>query len=137
MAAAAGVSLLGRRDDVPELLRASDLCVVTALPDGEGMPGVLLEAALSGLPCVTTRIPGAASAVIDGVTGFIVECDDESGLIDRLRLLATDTPRREQMSAAAREHSLRHFSIEHSLDRWREVLGGILANEKSKQAQDG
>ena len=72
LAAAHGVELLGRRSDVPELLRQSDVFVFTSLPTGEGMPGVLIEAGLSGLPagrrqyqeqqpCCATGVPGSSS----------------------------------------------------------------------------
>ena len=49
-AAASGAEFLGARSDVPQLLRQSDVLVFTSRPDGEGMPGVLIEAGLSGLP---------------------------------------------------------------------------------------
>ena len=58
-----GVELLGPRSDVPELLRSADVFVFTSLPTGEGMPGVLIEAGLSGLPAVSTPVPGAATVV--------------------------------------------------------------------------
>ena len=56
-AAAAKVDLLGRRPDVPELLRQADLLVFPSEAAGEGMPGVLIEAGLSGLPVVATAVP--------------------------------------------------------------------------------
>ena len=49
-AEAAGVAMLGYRPDIPEQLRAADVLVFPSRPAGEGMPGVLIEAALSGLP---------------------------------------------------------------------------------------
>ena len=73
LAAARGVELLGPRSDVPELLRGSDVFVFTSLPTGEGMPGVLIEAGLSGLPAVSTPVPGAATVLADGTTGVIVD----------------------------------------------------------------
>ncbi len=72
-AKASGVTLLGPRSDVPELLRGSEVFVFTSLPTGEGMPGVLIEAGLSGLPAVSTPVPGAATVVDDGTTGVIVD----------------------------------------------------------------
>ncbi len=73
LAAADGIELLGPRSDVPELLRGSDVFVFTSLPTGEGMPGVLIEAGLSGLPAVSTSVPGAATVLRHGRTGVIVE----------------------------------------------------------------
>jgi len=50
----AGVELLGPRSDVAERMRLADVMVFCSRPAGEGMPGVLIEAGLSGLPVVAT-----------------------------------------------------------------------------------
>ncbi|MBV8462653.1 MAG: glycosyltransferase family 4 protein, partial [Acidimicrobiales bacterium] len=65
-ARAAGVELLGHRDDIPDLLREADVFLFPSAPAGEGMPGVLIEAGLSGLPTVATAVPGVASVLVDG-----------------------------------------------------------------------
>src|SRR5262249_47145948 len=80
---AEGVDVLGRVDDVPAVLATSDVFVFTSVAQGEGMPGVLIEAGLSGLPTVTTDVPGAGSVVEDGVTGFVVAIDDFVALTER------------------------------------------------------
>ncbi len=70
LADAAGVELLGSRSDVADLLRGSDLLVFPSRPAGEGMPGVLIEAGLSGIPVVATDVPGVRTIVEDGATGW-------------------------------------------------------------------
>jgi len=50
------VHFLGVRDDVPDLLNASDCFVLPSLR--EGLPGVVLEAIAAGLPVVATDLPG-------------------------------------------------------------------------------
>jgi glycosyltransferase involved in cell wall biosynthesis len=72
------VRLLGRREDVPDLMAASDLFVLPSL--AEGLPLVVLEAMAAGLPVVGTRVCGTSEAVRDGVTGRLVEADDASAL---------------------------------------------------------
>ena len=55
----------------------------------EGMPGVLIEAGLSGLPVVATTAAGVNDVVEDGLTGFVVASDDPEELAERVeRLLA-------------------------------------------------
>jgi glycosyltransferase involved in cell wall biosynthesis len=121
----AGVVMLGRRDDVPRLLADSDLLVLTSRPP-EGMPGVLIEAGLSGLAAVSTRIPGSADVIDDGVTGVLVDVDDFPGLVEATHALVTDQERRIGMGREARALCLERFTLEATSDRWREVLGALV-----------
>jgi glycosyltransferase involved in cell wall biosynthesis len=65
------VMALGQRSDIPALLRLAD---IFAFPTEyrEGVPRALLEAALAGLPIVTTSMPGCGDIVRDGWNGFLV-----------------------------------------------------------------
>jgi glycosyltransferase involved in cell wall biosynthesis len=122
---AAGVTLLGRVDDVPGLLACSDVMVMTSVPEGEGMPGVLIEGGLGGLAVVTTRVPGAADVVVDGDTGFVVPVDDMPALVDACSSLVRDPEMRARFGAAARARCEREFSIAASIGKWRELLSSI------------
>ena len=44
---------------------------------------MLIEAGMTGLPVVTTDVPGAREVVVDGATGFVVSVDDFDGLVER------------------------------------------------------
>jgi glycosyltransferase involved in cell wall biosynthesis len=125
-AAAADVELLGARDDVPALLRAADVLVFPSLPEGEGMPGVLIEAALSGVPVVATAVPGVGSIVEDGVTGTVVAIEDFEGLVDATAALLADAERRGAMAKAARRHAETRFSMAAIGERWLRVLEPLL-----------
>ncbi len=70
------VRFLGFRDDVPALLAASDILVLPSRR--EGFPNTLLEGMALGLPVVATRADGIPELVDDGVTGALVDVDDES-----------------------------------------------------------
>ena len=62
-------------------------CVV--LPSyHEGMSNVLLEAASSGRPLITSRIHGCMEAVEDGVSGFLCEVRDADALYDAMKRFA-------------------------------------------------
>ena len=65
--------LTGLRRDVPELMAAFDIFVLTSL--WEGLPRVLPQAMATGLPIVATAIDGNAEAVTDGVSGRLVPPD--------------------------------------------------------------
>lgn len=121
-ARAARVELLGRRDDVPAQLRDSDVLAFTSLPDNEGMPGVFIEAGMSGLPVVTTDVPGARSVIGDGTTGFIVPVTDDDALLERTRRLLTDAALRRQMGAMARERCTTELSLTRSAELWARLV---------------
>src|SRR5258708_6771962 len=61
--------LLGWREDVAELLAASDALLLTSLH--EGLPRVVLQAMAAGKPVVATAVNGTPEAVQNGVTGFL------------------------------------------------------------------
>lgn len=65
------VHMLGKRSDVPSLLKSADLFVLPSL--FEGLPLIVLEAMASACPVVATRVCGTAETVLDGLTGRLVE----------------------------------------------------------------
>ena len=122
----AGVELLGSRADVAELLRASDLMVFPSLPAGEGMPGVLIEAGLSGLPVVATDVPGVRTIVEGDVTGIVVDVADVDAMVRAVATLVDDVELRHAMGRAARQRCLEQFSLAAVADRWLQVLAPML-----------
>jgi glycosyltransferase involved in cell wall biosynthesis len=122
----AGIEMLGRRDDVPHLLSASDIFVFTSLAPGEGMPGVLIEAAMAGLAIVATRVPGARDVIEDGVSGLLVDIEDQPGLIEAVRRLVTDSELRADLGRRARERAVEKFSLNASVENWHRVLDPLL-----------
>ena len=73
------VSFLGRRNDVPELLQATDIFVLST--HAEGLPISLLEAMAAGLPCIATSVPGVVGVVANGVSGLLVPENDSDCFI--------------------------------------------------------
>jgi glycosyltransferase involved in cell wall biosynthesis len=126
-AAPPDVKVLGARLDVPDLLRTADIFVFPSVPESEGLPGVLVEAAMTGLPVVSTRVPGTAQAIVDGVTGIVVAPDDLTAMCDAVEQLVRDAGRRVSMGAAARQHAVSGFALDDVVARWREVLTGVAA----------
>jgi glycosyltransferase involved in cell wall biosynthesis len=95
------VRFLGRRADVPALLRQADFLVSSS--DHEGFPNVLLEAMAARLPAVATEAGDVASIVLPGVTGYVVPTDDIAQLADRMVALARAAGTRRAMGQAARK----------------------------------
>ncbi len=124
-AEAEGIELLGARSDVPELLRAADVFLFTSLPAGEGMPGVLIEAGLSGLVSVSTRVPGAGDVISDGVTGLLVG-DSTAAMVEAVGALLDNAEQRSAMGAAAQERCESRFSLDVMAQRWTAALRPLL-----------
>ena len=78
----------------------------------EGLPKVLLEAAASSRPIVTTDVPGCREVVKHGVNGLLVPSKESAALAAALRLLISDRELRQRMGANGREIALQHFSEE-------------------------
>lgn len=119
------VRVLGARDDVPALLTESDVFVFTSIEAGEGLPGVLIEAAMSGLPIVATRVPGATDVIEHGTTGLLVAPDDEAGLVDAVERLVGDEEMRTRMGTAARRRAVAELSLERSAAGWRAAIDAV------------
>lgn len=86
---------------------ACDLAVLTS--DNEGVPTALVEAALAGLPAVTTNAGSASEVVVDGATGLVVPLSAEA-VARGVRQLIGDPEARAAMGAAARQRALALFS---------------------------
>ena len=84
-------------------------CVV--LPSyHEGMSNVLLEAAATGRPVITSNIPGCREAVIPGESGLLCTVQDAQSLADAMRqFLSLPPARRAQMGRAGRAHMESRF----------------------------
>ncbi len=104
------VRFFGGRDDLPALLAQADAFALTS--DHEGVPNVVLEAMASRLPVVATPAGGVRELVEDGVTGYVVACDDGRETADRLRGLAADAARRRAFGEAGRLRIVRDYAFE-------------------------
>ncbi|KQV16590.1 hypothetical protein ASE03_23955 [Kitasatospora sp. Root187] len=115
------VHFLGRLADPGVLYRAADALLLTS--DSEGVPGVLIEAALAELPAVATDVGWVGDVVLDGRTGALVRPGDPAALAEALgRVLAGD---RAALGAAARAHALARFDLAVVTDSWQHLLSQV------------
>lgn len=121
----AGIQVLGRRDDIPRVLDAVDVLLFPGRPEGEGMPGVFIEAGMCEVPVITTDVPGAGTVVEHGVTGLVVPVGDLEGLVEAVATLAADPARRARMGAAARRRCVSRWSLDSVAEQWRTALGAV------------
>jgi glycosyltransferase involved in cell wall biosynthesis len=109
------VHLLGRRDDVPELLALFDLFVFPS--HYEGLPGALLEAMCAGLPIVTTPVDGCAELVMDGEHGVHVPPRAPAPLGEAIADLLADPERTAALGRAAAQRARDEFGVDSMVER--------------------
>lgn len=103
------VQALGARDDIPDLLAASDLLVLSSIQ--EALPNVVMEAMSCGVPCVVTDVGDAARMI--GDTGWLVAPADDEALADAMiRALDEQATSLAQRGAAARNRAVTHFGLD-------------------------
>jgi phosphatidylinositol alpha-1,6-mannosyltransferase len=115
--------------DLPAYYGAGD---VFAMPcrtrlgglDVEGLGMVFLEAAACGLPVVAGDSGGAPGAVVDGVTGHVVDGTSPEEVGDRVAGLLADRDLSAAMGARGREWVSRNWSWERSVSALVTALGG-------------
>jgi len=106
------VSFLGFRKDIPELLSASDIFILTSRR--EGLPRAILEAMAVGLPIIATNVRGNRDLVKHGENGYSVQLDDVQQTILAIEALSSSKSLRESMGEINRE-VVREYSLERVL----------------------
>ncbi|OCT16156.1 group 1 glycosyl transferase [Paenibacillus pectinilyticus] len=80
--------------------------------DAEGFGIVYLEAASTGVPVIAGRSGGALEAVLDGVTGVLVDPDSHAEIVESVILLARDEEIRERLVQAGYQRAKSFFQYE-------------------------
>jgi N,N'-diacetylbacillosaminyl-diphospho-undecaprenol alpha-1,3-N-acetylgalactosaminyltransferase len=119
----------GARQDVPQILAASDLFV---LPSSlrEGIPRVLLEAASMGLPLITTDTPGCNDVVEDGVNGLLVPAHDTAALSQAIVRLLGHPELCRRFGQASRQHAVERFDLSVVVEQTRMHYSELLARKR-------
>jgi glycosyltransferase involved in cell wall biosynthesis len=117
------IQLLGSRDDVGALLRAADVLALSSRT--EGMPAVLIEAGIAGIPIAAYAVGGVAEVVKDGVTGFLAPPGDIDGLTERLLRLIREPELRTEMGRSAVERTMGRFDIALIAPRYAQVYRAV------------
>jgi glycosyltransferase involved in cell wall biosynthesis len=117
-----------RPDQVAEAMRQHHVLLMPSTL--EGLPLVLLEAQMAGCVPVASRLPGVTDfAVVDGVTGCLVDAGDVAGFAARVVELGRSPGAWEGMSAAAMARAAQLFTIEAMTDKYLELMRRCLAGE--------
>jgi glycosyltransferase involved in cell wall biosynthesis len=116
------VHFLGRRSDVPRLMKAADIYVQSSRWEGFGIAA--LEAMASGLPVVATRVPGLAELV--GEAGLLFEPGDHRQLAGHLNRLLSSSELRAHLAEVGKVRAS-NFGLEKTLDCYQALYQELLA----------
>ncbi len=118
------VHWLGRRDDVPNLLKSADVLVHASL--WEGMPNAVLEAMAAGRPVIGTRVEGTEELIVPGETGWLVPPKDAVTLAQVL-MQAADSPEVcRRYGEAGRLRVELEYSLESTVTAYERLWAGVL-----------
>jgi len=121
----ARVRFLGLRHDVPALLGAVDVLVLTSRY--EGLPNVVIEAMATGAVAVATDVGGARELLVSGETGFIVPPGDAQAVADAVLAVLRAPESALRTAAAARRRVETEFTVDAMVRRTMELYERCLA----------
>lgn len=114
----------GYRSDMTEVYAKSH---IVCLPSyREGLPKVLLEAAATCRPIITTNTQGCKDVVCQGVNGFLVPVRNTEALVDALHTLLSDPILRSSMGLRGRELVKKKFSQEKIVQQTMELYSTLV-----------
>jgi len=93
------ILFLGWRKDMHKLYQASNIFLLPA--EGEGLPGVVMEAMTYGVPCVASNIPCIPDLIDNGKSGFLCNKDDVNEFAKKIKELLRDNKKRNDFSRAS------------------------------------
>jgi len=119
----------GYLPDPTDVLRRSDICVLTSY--NEGFPNAVLEYLAAGRPVVATVVGGVPEMVRPEVTGLLVPPGDAHALAQALKRLMTDDEARRRMGWAGRAFVEAELTVVKEVERTQEVYTHVLAESRS------
>lgn len=91
---------------------------VYCLPSkNEGLPMSVLEAMAHGIPAVATAVGGVPQVIEDGVSGILINVDDEVALSESLASLLAEPELREELGRNGRDKVILKFGLDRTVAR--------------------
>lgn len=128
------MALPGSRTDIPDLLSAADVFVLTSVR--EGLPVSLLEAMAAGKAIVGTSVGGVPDAISDGVNGFLVPPGDAAAVARAISRLFDDPSLGRTLGDAAARTAEERFSIDGVARRVGEAYLALYARKQPTRAKN-
>jgi glycosyltransferase involved in cell wall biosynthesis len=126
------VTFLGDRRDVPAVLAACDISVLTS--DSESLSNAIMESLAAGVPVVACRVGGNDELIRDGENGFLIQPGNDEELAERIETLVNQFEMRTSFGAAARI-ATRNFAVEAVCAQYERLYLSLLEEKGIGQAQ--
>ena len=123
------IRFLGNRNDVFDLLNASDMFILPSRL--EGLPISILEAMSQRLPVIATNVGGIPELVIDGETGILIPPNDPLALAEAMKRMISDPDMRRRMGEAGYQRVASEFSFERMTRQYEELYLSLLRERGS------
>jgi len=117
------------REDIPEILAASDVCVDASYA-GLGLTGSLRESLAVETPVIGTELEGNPELIIDGETGYLFPPRDTDALARSILRLVENPDHARAMARAGRRRVEAGFSVTAKLDRTEALYRRLLASRR-------
>jgi glycosyltransferase involved in cell wall biosynthesis len=124
------VVFTGLRRDVPALLAAATVSVMPSL--NEALSNVVLESMAAGAPTVATRVGGTPEAIVDGVTGLLVEPGNSAALADAIATLLDNPQLAARLGGSARKAIEDRYSAEKMVRATENLYLDLLARKERR-----
>ncbi len=118
------IHMLGYREDVPEILPALDLFMLSSV--SEGLSLATIESMGVGTPVVVTASGGPQEIVTDCETGYLVPIRDEKALAEKALKILTDPQKAKSMTEKARTLVRSRFSVDTMIWQYEQMYQQIL-----------
>jgi len=116
--------LLGERNDIVDMMSATDIYCLSSL--AEGFPNVVAEAMAMQVPCVVTNVGDAALIVKD--TGIVVPPQSSVALANALTAMVDlSFEQRAELGSRARKVIEESYSIEVILSQYRSLYSTVIS----------
>ena len=125
------VRFLGVRNDVPELLAASDIFALTSVSEAASL--TLLEAMASRLPVVVTAVGGNPELVRAGIDGLLVPRGDAVATAEAIGTLLDDPDQARSMGQAGAARVAEVFRLERTIGRYYDLYVELCAREGARR----
>ena len=117
------ILFLGKRSDVPHLLRISNLFVLPTL--FEGMSNAIMEAMATGLPVITTDIPENRLLIENNISGILIPTQDSEAIIHALNTLILDKGLSKTLGKSGKEFLRQNLSLKASGNSLHQFLNSL------------